>query len=104
MPMTNRKYFYNIKNVDGSTELDYIESPLHTMNLKTFRKERVTQAFAGRIDLISFKYYGSYDLGWLICEHNNILDPFTEITVGKVLDIPSLDDYYRYYNRNARGV
>lgn len=33
-----------------------------------------------RIDYLAYKYLGSYDLWWVLCEANNITNPFTELT------------------------
>ena len=104
MSMTNRKYLYNKTSVNGNEELDYLQTNLHRMELKATKKIRITQALQHRLDLISLRYYGTYDLGWLIAEHNDIVDPFAELVVGAVIEIPYVDDYYRYYNRNARRV
>ena len=38
---------------------------------------------------ISFKFYNTIGLWWLICKFNNIINPFTEITPGKFIKIPS---------------
>jgi hypothetical protein len=37
---------------------------------------------------ISYKFYGTIKLWWLICKFNNIKNPFTELTPGKILKIP----------------
>ena len=103
MSLTIRKYFYQEVDVDGNTELDYLQAPVEQMNFSTQEFYTVDAATENRIDLISFKYYGNYDLGWLIAEHNSILDPITKITIGTVLRIPALDEYYQYYNRNTRS-
>ena len=103
MSLTTRKYFYQETTVDGNKELDYLQAPLEQMNFTTQEFYTVDAATQDRIDLISFKYYGNYNLGWLIAEHNDILDPITQIKIGKVLRIPALDEYYQYYNRNTRS-
>ena len=36
---------------------------------------------------ISFKFYNTYKLWWLICKFNNIINPFTELTVGTFIKI-----------------
>lgn len=37
---------------------------------------------------ISFKFYNTIKLWWLICKFNNVKNPFTELTAGKILKIP----------------
>lgn len=43
-----------------------------------------------RLDKIAYDYYGNYNLWWILAVANNILDPFTELTVGQVIRIPYL--------------
>ena len=38
---------------------------------------------------ISYKFYKTYKLWWLICKFNNIKNPFYELTPGKEIKIPS---------------
>ncbi len=44
------------------------------------------------LDSISLKYYGNPTFFWVICDFNHIQDPFTELTVGQRIKIPSLGD------------
>lgn len=41
-----------------------------------------------RIDLVSFKYYGTVNYWWVILLANSVHDPF-EISLGHILRIPS---------------
>jgi hypothetical protein len=104
MSLEERKYFYTKTEYDGNIEFDYLKNKLINLNLSTIDKYKITAATANRPDLISNIYYGSYNFGWLIHYHNDNLNPFTDYTIGTVVNIPSLDDYYRFYNRNARKV
>lgn len=104
MSLTQRKYFYEPTMVNGNRELDYLDATIQKMNLRQDATYVVTAATQGRPDLIANIVYGNYDLGWLISYYNDILDPFTEYSIGKELRIPSLDDYYRFFNRSARRV
>jgi hypothetical protein len=38
---------------------------------------------------ISYRYFGTIKLWWLICKFNNIKNPFTELESGKFIKIPS---------------
>jgi hypothetical protein len=40
-------------------------------------------------DLISYREYGDETLYWIILMANNIFDPFTELSAGKLIRIPS---------------
>lgn len=103
MSLIERKDFYVREMVDGNAELDYLTSSLNDMQLSTVESYRISNATAYRPDLISSIYYQNYNLGWLIAYHNNILDPITEFYMGRVIDIPSLTEYYQFYNRNSRS-
>ena len=38
---------------------------------------------------ISYKFYNTYKLWWLICKMNNVKNPFYELIPGKEIKIPS---------------
>jgi hypothetical protein len=102
--LTIRKYFYDEVTVNGSKELDYLTTRLNTMELNSATFYRVDIVTEKRPDLISMKFYGTYHLGWLIAEHNNLQDPIEDLVMGLVIKIPSITEYYQYYNRNSRKV
>lgn len=104
MSILIRKYFYTEATVDGDKELDYLTSTLDVSELSVQEFYTVDASTENRIDLISLKYYGTYHLGWLLSEYNNILDPIEGYPIGKVVRIPSLDEYYQFYNRNTRSA
>lgn len=37
---------------------------------------------------ISYKYYNTIKLWWLICKFNNIKNPFTDLKIGNIIVIP----------------
>jgi nucleoid-associated protein YgaU len=43
----------------------------------------------GRLDLISVAFLGDSKLWWVLAQYNAILDPYNEITIGRVIRIPS---------------
>lgn len=49
----------------------------------------------GRLDLISYKYYNTPGLYWVICYANNIDDPM-DVKAGTILRIPSWTTLYGY--------
>jgi len=59
--------------------------------MKTFI---VTGEFEGRIDLVSFKFFGTTENDWVIEIINSIKDPIKDIVSGKILYIPSEIDLY----------
>lgn len=102
MSMTERRYLYS-KGAERTNELDYLKTNIHKIrDLPLADTAMITNATDGRLDLISLQYFGTYHLGWLICEYNDILDPFAEVITGKNIRIPYIDEYYRFFNRNAR--
>lgn len=60
-------------------------------NMTTFI---VTGEYEGRIDLISFKFFGTTENDWLIEVVNGIKDPIKDVVTGKVLYIPTEVDIY----------
>jgi hypothetical protein len=50
----------------------------------------VENFYAGRPDLISNAFYNEPRYGWVICQYNNIIDPFGEIVAGRILLIPTM--------------
>lgn len=101
--LDEREYLYGVVQVGRGLELDYLNSAFVGMELKTIDVLTITSATEHRPDLVSMKYYGNYNMGWLIAYHNKMLDSILDFSVGRRVNIPSLDDYYRYYNRNARA-
>ena len=101
--MINKRHsLYRIVDVDGSGEYDLLSSNLSFLEMDDSRTFRIPQVAAGRPDLISYFIFESVDYRWLIMYHNDIIDPFEELTTGKLLEIPSLNDYYDFYNQNAK--
>lgn len=49
----------------------------------------VENFYEGRLDLIASTFYNEPRYWWVIAQYNNILDPFSEITAGRVLLIPA---------------
>lgn len=54
----------------------------------------VTGEYEGRIDLISFKFFGTTENDWLIEVVNAIKDPIKDVVSGRILYIPSEVDVY----------
>jgi len=103
--MISTREFYGQHDLDELTlELDYIDTNIHKMDLPTTQTIRLPVAFEYRPDLLSQKYFGNYHMGWLITLHNNFLDPVRDYYVGRLVDIPDLDAYYRFYNNNAKVI
>lgn len=64
------------------------KSPDDSYHIVTIKDEN-------RLDLISFHYYKTPLLWWLIAEASDIIDPFN-VPVNSVLRIPSMSNIYSY--------
>lgn len=47
-------------------------------------------------DLIAYEFYGDERFFWVICLANRIMDPFTELPVGRKLCIPKFTSVIKY--------
>ena len=50
----------------------------------------VENFYTGRPDLIANVFYNEPLYAWVICQYNNIIDPFGEIVAGRILLIPTI--------------
>jgi hypothetical protein len=102
--MKNRLTLFKKELVNGNLEVDYLSNKV--INFDTFpTQERVfivRSDVLGRIDLISYEVYRTVDLWWLIALRNDIIDPVDGLYLGQKLYIPSLLDYYDFYNKNLK--
>lgn len=62
---------------------------------------RVEDADLMRPDMISFKSYGTVSYWWLILFVNGVHDPFFDLVVSQLLDIPQIYDIYDFYKKYA---
>jgi hypothetical protein len=51
----------------------------------------VENFYEGRLDLIASVFYNEPRYWWVIAQYNNVLDPVSEITAGRILRIPTKD-------------
>ena len=51
----------------------------------------VENFYENRLDLIASVFYNEPRYWWIIAQYNNVIDPFSEITAGRVLRIPAKD-------------
>lgn len=58
----------------------------------------------GRLDLIAHEILGNSRLWWLVAQYNSILDPFLEITEGKIIRIPNKERATSMLNGQLGGV
>jgi hypothetical protein len=100
---TERKDLYKSRLIDDNKELDYLESNIPVMGIQKYTLYTVPQFTEGRLDLISFIHYKTVRLWWLIAQYNDLTDTTSdEVYVGRILKIPSVSEYYKFYNKNSK--
>lgn len=56
--------------------------------MEEYQITRMTEPFQKRLDILANELYGDSSLWWVICQVNNIRNPF-DIPVGTELKLPS---------------
>lgn len=100
MALENRLTLYNTHTINGNQELDYLDSAFAGKTFLELTRHTVSQEDIGRLDLVSFYFYNTPALWWLIAQQNNMIDINNEMYVGMTLSIPDINDYYDFYNVN----
>ena len=98
-PSLDRTQFYNIVNVNGVQEFDFLNNTLSyfTMNYPASFYQ-VNDSDLMRPDMISYKCYsGVCDYWWIIMYVNKIQNPFTDLVSGQILTIPNFLDIIAFY-------
>lgn len=90
----NRTNIYGIKEDNqGDKILDVLNfgfvKLLRTLQLGKIHTVVKDEEF--NLPLISWREFGVKDAWWLIAQFNGIIDPMSEITIGKELRIPTID-------------
>lgn len=102
MTIESRKFLYGRETVDGVPELDYLKTEITEMDLDVARVITVRSHTAFRPDLLSQIAFGQFDMGWLLMDYNDILDPFEELVPGKKLNVPSQSEYFEFFNEASK--
>lgn len=97
-----RLNLYNKVNVGLNKEVDLLATNLPDFDVRQERIFTITARLAGKPSLISYEVYGTTELGWLIMQINDILDPFEELYIGREIKIPPLREYFDFYSDNKR--
>ena len=93
----DRTKFYTVLTTNGVQELDFLWNGLSLFVINyNVSYYRVTEVDLLRPDLISYKVYGTIDFWWIILLVNNIDNPFKDLVVGTILQIPDKLDIYEY--------
>lgn len=84
--------FANLFNVVNKGEKSYFNlSRTIFFNNEDISPDAVTAYEIGEGETwtnISYRFYGTVKLWWLLCRFNNIKNPFNELTPGKIILIP----------------
>lgn len=80
--------YYRLTDTNGDS---YLESPeqLYIQQSANDQFYAVEKGYENRIDLISYKFYGTPLLWWAIAVMNNITNPL-DVKAGIILRIPDL--------------
>ena len=66
----------------SSSKLEDIRSQIDKLPFKTYE---VTAGTESAIDLICFELYGNYKYWWFILNANDVIDPISELSIGRKL-------------------
>lgn len=82
------RYATSVLYVDGSEEFLGTRERIDTSPRPDDVFHTVTES--DRIDLIAYRYLGSAELWWIICDYNDIFFPL-QLEIGRVLRLPSIE-------------
>ena len=77
------------KNVDGRVFFGMFNPPAFPVS-PTDTFHTVRQGEVLRLDLLSYRFYNTPELWWVLALVNDILSPFDDITIGSILRVPAL--------------
>lgn len=91
---------YKRVTIDGQTvEYDHLSAYFDKATLsQSPLVYQINPEEEARPDLIAQNHYGSWTYWWAVMVFNDIIDPFTELTPGKVLRLPSESDLISQIN------
>jgi hypothetical protein len=92
LPTLTSLYRYeNFFNVYQNTDGSYFYNLLRGINIFPANNSSVEDVYTTKSNdtwyLISYNYYNTMDLWWLVCEYNQIKDPTTMPVVGTTLKL-----------------
>lgn len=86
--------YFNINKTINFKNVDYIPESLYSIYEIKYGDSWTN---------ISYKFYGTIKLWWLICKFNDVKDPFEELLQGSFLKIPD-DDLVKTILTNIREL
>lgn len=88
------KSYFNINKTINFKNLDYIPPSEYTVYEVIFGDSWTN---------ISYKFYGTIKLWWIICKFNDIKNPFEELLPGSFLKIPN-ENLVKIVLTNIRSI
>lgn len=92
----------------GTTETGNNRLEIHTRSVfptdETDIVYAIERQFSGRPDMIASMFYNEPRYWWVIAQHNNILDPFSEMVTGRMIYVPTKDRLATMLNGRQGGV
>ena len=96
----DRIQFYDIVDIGNGDEYDFLRN-----NLVKFQPIYPVQYYRlkgddlMRLDLVSYKVYGTVNFWWLLGSYNHILNPLVDMQVGDLIKVPNQLDIYAFYKK-----
>jgi len=86
--------------------LDFLAATYTTLreSISSAALHKVRETEVGQPDQISYIYYGQEQLWWIITLYNGLVDPISELTVGRVLHIPDLSEVNRLLTKSSAAA
>lgn len=94
----DRIEFYETVDIGNGPEYDFLRN-----NLSKFQPKYPVQYYRlkgddiMRLDLVSYKCYGTVQFWWLLGSFNGVKDPFVDMNVGDLFKVPNQLDIYDFY-------
>jgi hypothetical protein len=86
--MANERYQDTKTHIDHSAGERFGPWVPPVINMDEYELTRMTEPFQKRLDILANEHYGDPTLWWVICQVNNIRNPF-DIPVGTELKLPT---------------
>ena len=90
--------FYDIVDIGNGNEYDFLRNnlvkfdPIYPVQYYRLKGEDVI-----RLDLVSYKVYGSVQFWWLLGSYNGVQNPLVDMKAGDLYKIPNQIDVYEFY-------
>jgi len=95
----NRTNFFPSEVVNGRNERDLVKNYFNDLFIvrRPMRFYIIKSTDVARPDLLSIKFYGQQDYWWIVCRVNKLDDPWNDIIVGDIIQIPALQDINDFF-------